>query len=136
MIIKNLNYKKEYDECGRLTSPYTLAFVYYPEGKILIKGWLSDIKKFIEKEYPKSLVRYEFYNKKRHAGYWVLTNTKCRIIKRSRKEPDNYKAKGDHWSFEIEREVITRFKNMPNVWSKAFDRIYDIIKLDSKPVAV
>jgi len=101
---KQLTVAKEfaYNKIGsfRNANPYTIAFVYPQVGEAcVIKGGLNDVKKYAEKNYPIAIVKYTFFSKGKHRGYYRFNGEKDGYYIRFIKSAPSYKAQPEEWGF-------------------------------------
>ena len=47
--------------CG--TDPWTIAFVYTPDGSFVVKGMLAAVKSHVDNHFPKYVANYTFWHK-------------------------------------------------------------------------
>jgi hypothetical protein len=109
-----------YNKIGsyRLGNPFTIAFVYPRKGNgVIVKGGYNDVKSYIKKEYPVSLVYFNMYG--RTNGFH--NTAKCRTIIRVFGVPERMNSWGrmrDNYCISIKksRPSYRAIENIEDEW--------------------
>lgn len=154
--IRGISERQDFDEVGKFTSnilrpvadyikeellktsPFTLCFVYHPEGEVLLKGFLEDVVAYLEKNYPVHICRRILYNNRslvynwrtdtiKRRGTWIGSNGITIWKPQSPKSLHQWSSrKGEDkktlrkWRVDVNDHSFY-FKRMPNKWLPIFN---------------
>lgn len=112
---------------------YTIAFVYSNKGNFIVKGYLKEIRDYLNVEISKGLkfiVNYTLWSKnpytgsKHHRDIWNSSNNNVSVFEPDYKVKDKefrrYKWKIVNYNNDKELE----FKRFPKRWIPEFDKIF------------
>ena len=106
---------------------YTFAFIYSNKGNFLVKGYLNEVKLYLndlKSRGYKYFVNISLWHNKKHRDIWQFYKDNDYAIWSSSLNR-NVSKKWSKWqlySYE-KRTVIKVFKRFPNRWIKEFDNL-------------
>lgn len=109
---------------------YTIAFVYSNKGNFLVKGFLREVKEYLQKlvtQGYKYFVRYSLWQTGKERGYWRFYIEDYYISSPSR---NNLGKNPKKWrKYEVRKwnggslNPIMEFKRLPNMWIEEFAKL-------------
>lgn len=100
--------------------PFTIAFVYTPDGSCVVKGMCDDVTDYIKKYFPRCFYRYTHWDNGEHRGDWITPRNFGLYI--------NYKKHNGHMCYHIDistkngfKENVLILRRMVHHWLPIFD---------------
>jgi hypothetical protein len=129
--------KKEFQEIivpenlpTRRRGAFTLAFIYSPQGNVLLKGRMRDVETYLQKNYKhkRYLIRYVLYKNGEHRDILHFSEV-CNL---SIRQP-NIKMRDYHTRYEIypyaymsnKSAISLKLKRLPQKWIPEYDYLID-----------
>lgn len=107
---------------------YTYAFVYSNKGNFLVKGYLKEVRDYIDRHFDRFFVRFTLY----HAGLSrniLEFGKKCRLyvsdpVLKKRGYTPRYVVEPAYYEHN-KNAIRLKFKRFPNKWIPEFDYLID-----------
>lgn len=107
------------------TDPYTIAFVYSPDGNCVVKGMSKTVEDFINTNFPRCIYYITYWNNGECRGFW--SSPLSMYIERKKQSNGKYRFVVSMQTMNgFERNVFS-FRRVPRKWLHTYDRAILVI---------
>ena len=111
--------------------PNTIAFVYFPGGEIMLVGWATEVRHWIETNYPIAIIATVYHGKDRKGGFYWSTIKHLHIHKY---DPLSERSASRYFRFNFHSKTILKLRRIPKRWIPEYNQFL-IPPLKRKPIA-
>jgi len=102
------------------TSPYTIAFVYHPEGNCIVKGMSQAVAKYISSNFPRCIYYITYWSNGECRGFWT-SPLSLYIVRRTRLNGKTRFVVDMRTKDGFKRDVLS-FRRVPRKWLDIYDQ--------------
>jgi len=106
---------------GLKTNPYSVFFVYAPQGNYMVTGYRQIVQAYVRQHFPICVCRYTYWKKGNTRGKWNFEGAHCHIDMASSSARKNKHV--FHGWVDGKRVEFLRLKRIPNKWIPEYDEI-------------
>jgi len=101
----------------RASRPFTIYFVYAPEGNFVVKGMAPQVEEYVRKRFPICLCRYTFWQKGKSRGGWKSSQYLQLFIEKKGKRYYVSMATEEGWQADV-----MSFRRVPHKWLPEYNK--------------
>jgi len=111
------DFHKTHGEYG--TEPYTIAFVYHPEGSCVVKGMSREVRNYIKNNFSRCIYYVTNWQNGKSRGYW--SSTLALYIVRKIKGRTRFVV-SMRYKNGIYRKSVISFRRVPKKWLDIYNQ--------------